>query len=292
MSRSGPSTRLRRLASRTTLGLRLLFLLATVNGLIDARRPAERREVLASIERLLGARVTARQRRKIARRFFVYRRRFDLIFVWLTELEFAHARRMVAVEGLHHLDEALSAGRGAIIASTHMGYGRIIKPILRLHGRPAMLVGGLSYRLPEYFAPDISPGVNLRPFFSAMRDNKPLVILLDGRRTVSARRLSVLGIDMMFAPGAIRIARASGAAVLPTFAVDHPTLRDPLGLRLVIHPAIDLQKTNDEAADTEANLRRFADAFERELMIHAHNFRWDGFREQDRYRRLPARKPE
>ena len=119
----------------------------------------QRPSILARIERHLGAGTTARERRKIARLFFVYRRRSEAEYAWIQQLGLAHATRMIRVEGLQHLDQALSRGRGAIVASTHLGYGRMIKPILRLHDIPALLVGPtwLSTEWPEICAADLPP---------------------------------------------------------------------------------------------------------------------------------------
>ena len=38
------------------------------------------------------------------------------------------------VEGLEHLDHALARKRGAILATAHLGYPRLIAPILETHG--------------------------------------------------------------------------------------------------------------------------------------------------------------
>jgi lauroyl/myristoyl acyltransferase len=180
---------------------------------------------------------------------------------------------VVQIEGLRHLETALSGGLGAILASAHFGYARLIKPVLVAHGWPALLVGHveISGERPPTAAEDLPVTLNLRPHLAAVKENRPLIILVDGAATASVIRVPVGGIGVDFAGGAMRIARATGAPVLPTFLIDQGTLRDPLAIRLVIRPPLDLISTDDATADVLENLSRFAAVYAEEIERSPHN---------------------
>jgi hypothetical protein len=84
----------------------------------------------------------------------------------------------------------------------------------------------------------------------------------------------VCGIEVYFAPGPVSLARGSGAPALPAFVVGDPEGRYPDGIRLVIHPPLELQVTADPRADHLVNLRRFAAVYEQQLRSHPHNWHW------------------
>jgi lauroyl/myristoyl acyltransferase len=248
--------------------LRWRLRVAVVRGGLEMHNP--RREE-ARLRATIARQFSHQDPRKIERRVLEFRRRQRVINRWLLE-GMPHAERVVQIEGLPHLEEALAGGAGAILASAHFGHARLIKPVLGVHGWPALLVGGGSAgSWPPTAAEDLPAALNLRPHLAALRDNKAMIILVDGRTAAGLIRIPVLGMDAGFAPGAMRIAAAAGAAVLPTFLVDEGTLRDPLALRLVIHAPLPLQSSEDAAADVQLNLRRFAAVYEEELDRNAHN---------------------
>ena len=242
---------------------------AIVHGRLEMHTPS-RESVRAAVER----RFPHQNSRRIERRFLEWRRRRRLIESWIRQGA-PHAERVVRIEGLEHLEEALRGGGGAILASAHFGYARLIKPILGVHGCPALLVGDqVDDEWLPIAAEDLPVSLNLRPHLAALRENRPLIILADGRSATSFIHVPMLGVRVRFAPGAMRIARATGAPVLPTFVVDQGTLRDPLAIRLVIHPPLALQSTEDATADTIENLSRFAAVYAQELERNPHNIYW------------------
>jgi lauroyl/myristoyl acyltransferase len=243
--------------------------MAIVRGRLDMYRRRRRRRAARSA---VTRQVPHESRRRIQQRRFERRRRGLLVDRWLWE-GVPHADRVVQIEGLRHLETALTGGVGAILASAHFGYARLIKPVLGAHGWPALLVGPLqtSGKWPPIAAEDLPVTLNLRPHLAALRHNKPLIILVDGEATASVMRVPVGGIHVDFAPGAMRLARTASAPVLPTFLLDHGTLRDPLAIRLVIHPPLDLINTDDATADVLENLRRFAAVYGEEIERSPHN---------------------
>src|SRR5439155_24566664 len=129
-------------------------------------------------------------------------------------------------------------------------------------------------RPPDELAGDIAPGLNLRPLLEAVERNEALIIPADGHAE-ALHALPVAGVEVGFAPGAMSIARSTGAALLPSFVVDESGRTGPASLRLVIHPPLNLQVSEDRRADIEENLRRFASVYEQQIRAYPHNFAWE-----------------
>jgi lauroyl/myristoyl acyltransferase len=262
-------------ASKSRFGLSVWFWTAAVAGRVDWLRS---RPVCADAQRAvdthLGGLTSERERRMIVRRWTETRRRGGLVDIWLKQRNFAHGPQVVQIDGLEHLDAALARGGGAIIASTHFGYPRLIKPLLSLHGQPAHLVGVPKYLSSEPYAEDLPTGLNLRPLLAALKRNEPVIILIDGRASKAFHPTTVVGIELPIATGVMNIARSVGVPVLPAFLRDDSSLRKPLSLRLVIHPALEIQRTGEPALDLEENTRRFTRIYENEIRAHPHNFPW------------------
>ena len=86
------------------------------------------------------------------------------------------------------------------------------------------------------------------------------------------------------------IARRARVPLLPAFVVDEPDSCDPLGVRLVILPPIDLHGTRDAKRDIIAGARVFAAVFEAQIRAQPHLWaRWSLAWRKRRY--LPLWKP-
>jgi Kdo2-lipid IVA lauroyltransferase/acyltransferase len=288
----------------------LHFRIAALKGTVAWLCSPLRRQTLEALERHLGETKSRRELRLIARRHFQFRSTGRLTRLWPQIRDFAGAES-IEIEGFHHLAEATAAGTGTIIVTAHFGYARLIKPILRSRGWNVLLVG--PARPPD--APDLPPlltrlgsvvhtrllhlprasrfderwertvgedlmtGLNLRPHIAALARNEALIILTDGRAAQSVRPVPVLGIEVYFAAGAVSLARSTGAVALPAFVVDDLERKGPGRLRLVIHPPLDLQVTQDARADLEVSLRRFAAVYEKQARTHPHNWHWTWVRD-------------
>lgn len=284
---------------------------ATARGTFDSMFPGRRDPILDNLARHLGPERAEDDLRRIARRHLQFRWRAQLARLWPQVRDFAGGED-IPVEGLEHLDAALGEGRGAILASAHYGHSRLIKPILRTRGRQALLVGLQSSSrrgpqdLPPYFSrlgdlvhtralrlprastlderwnrtvgTDLETRINLRDHLRALSRNETLIVLSDGRASHAGRVVPILGIEVRLASGAVGLARTARAAALPTFVVDDPDHGGPTGLRLIIRPPLEIERTGDANADLEVNLSRFAAAYEEIVRAYPHNWHWSWVR--------------
>ena len=118
------------------------------------------------------------------------------------------------VAGVEELEKALTAGRGVVLVSAHLGYPRLIVPILRARGFAiSRVAAGPS------LVGDIAAGLDVRPIFQALARNESVLMLGDGMHAVQFVKLTLLGNDYPFPTGFMKIAIVSGAPVLPVWSL-------------------------------------------------------------------------
>jgi lauroyl/myristoyl acyltransferase len=299
----------------------VMFRWADVVGTLElSLARLQRAQVLTTIRHHLRGEAGDQDLRLVIRRYFRFRHRFRLAALWPQVRSFAGSEA-VSVAGLQHLDQALAGGRGVILMSAHFGHSRLIKPVLRSRGYDPRLVGfpphgpgpqdvypSLSrlgefvhtrlLRLPRASSrderwqrtvgADLFTHLNLRDHLNALSRNEILIILADGTAAHVSRYVRVMGIEVPMASGPVRLAQRTGAPALPVFVVDDPDARDPIGIRLLIGPPLDLRPSGTIGADLEENLRLFAAAYEEIARAYPHNWHWSWTRD-GRLARMRAR---
>jgi lauroyl/myristoyl acyltransferase len=200
----------------------------------------------------------------------------------------------IATEGLDHLEDALAAGRGAVLWMAHfcfaplvvkIGLQRAGMPLSHLsrpeHGFSSSAFGirvlnPLRCRAEErhlkrrIVIESADPGRAVRAAREALLANEAVSITAgawEGHRLVSG---PLLGGRFQLATGAPRLAHATGAALLPVFAT-RPAPEAPFRLR--IGPPLPL------AADARGAIRAATTAFlaETEREIRAAPAQWRGW---------------
>jgi lauroyl/myristoyl acyltransferase len=279
----------------------LLFRLFEAKGTVKWLVSKERGQVLSRMERFFGETKSEEELRHIARRRLEFTARRDLTKRWPHIQGFA-GRETCEVEGMEHLDAALAAGRGAILATMHFGYGRLFKPLLESRGYTARGVGRteasravpkrftrvglfvhsrlLRLRRTRHGSADLQAGINLRPLLAALSRNEILLLPLDNPgshglgRQGSLRPVPVLGKRILFSPGPLNLARRTATPLLPAFVVDSDD-RGGIGIRLDILPPLELQRSDRPREDMDTNLERFAVVFEDYLRRYPYLFHCD-----------------
>jgi len=147
-------------------------------------------------------------------------------------------------QGLDNLQQALKKGKGVILLHPHFGNEEYLMPAFGHKGftvsqvasrwQPEYLTGrifALSNRIRRYaWRMRISTRENLpvgflyideglRNIFRLLQRNEVLLLALDGREGVRWLEVPFLGMTAMISSGPMKIARSSGATVLPTTIV-------------------------------------------------------------------------
>lgn len=198
------------------------------------------------------------------------------------------------VTGREYLESALAGGRGAVLATAHLGWWLLVAPILRLHGVPVVQTGGPHFerrrraraeraraqsrfrrfvedrtRPTAHLGPDdLAVTLDLRPIFLALGQNRPLLIAGDGRRSLEFASFPLLGRPYALPIGFVKIAVAARCPMVPVFTLEGDT---PGSVRVEIRPPLPL----DPDATPVENLALYAAELDVQLRATPHLWsRW------------------
>ncbi len=250
-----------------------------------ASSPVLRRGTLANAGRLLGEGSTARERRALARR--VVGRFYD----WVVEFGANRMRtreellgRVASVTGERHYDAARGRGRGAILATAHLGsFETAISLVAHREGdgsrvhvvfqrdRSALferLRAEQRRRLGVAEAP-VDDGLET---WLGLRDalRRDEIVLMQTDRLLAGQKgvaVPFLGGHVRVPSGAVRLARLTGAPIIPVFALPEPGGRT----RLQIEETIWTEEL-PESGSIDPALLRLVGAVER--VVRAHPEQW------------------
>jgi KDO2-lipid IV(A) lauroyltransferase len=190
----------------------------------------------------------------------------------------ARVRRLTRIEGMENLERALAAGKGAILLSAHFTTleigaraicARMPTNIMYRPSRNPVLARVL-HRSRSRRARRAIPRDDVRTLVSALGANEPVWYAPDqSYRKKGARMVPFFGIPAATNTATSRLARMTGAAVLPYFP---ERLAGGQGYRIVILPALTDFPSDDAVADAarfnaliEAQVRHVPEQY---LWIH------------------------
>lgn len=216
----------------------------------------QRRTVLRNLELCLPE-LAPRERERLARRHFesLAVGLFETANAWWLPDEVIRARGRI--EGLEHLERALARGRGALLLGAHFTTTETAVRILAVQ-----LPLNVMYRpssnelLAEFLRRNRSrrvrraiPRDDIRTLVGALKANECVWYAPDqSYRKKGAQMVRLFGIPAATNVATSRLARMTGAAVLPYFVERLP---GTTGYRAVIHPALADFPGESPAADAE-----------------------------------------
>ncbi|MCC6748452.1 MAG: lysophospholipid acyltransferase family protein [Deltaproteobacteria bacterium] len=189
----------------------------------------------------------------------------------------------VSVEGRHHLEAALAAGRGAILATGHLGHWQVGPYLLRDERLPPTTVvmaeephegvqaleGELRDSRLRVVYPARTPflGLALR---AALAKGEFVALQMDRPSSAGGVEVACLGGVATFAAGPAQLARLCGAPVVPAY---FPRVGDEV--RVLIEPALwSRPGVAPEVAERELTAR-LAESYGRQ--VRAHPEQWYNF---------------
>ena len=210
----------------------------------------QRRLTLAHLAHGLGATTTPAQRRRIARRVFMSLGQNMTEWLLLPRLSLRDIQRLVAVEGLEHLRQALANGNGAIALTGHFGNWEIIPLYLRGAGfEGGVLARRLRYSEYESFlismrgakgVPTLARG-SLKDVATLLRANQIIGMLPDQDiDSLDGVFVEFFGHPAYTPVGPAALSVMTGAPIVPCFLV-----REGGRFRLIVEPPLPLPQTAD-----------------------------------------------
>lgn len=176
---------------------------------------------------------------------------FETTAAWWEPLDQLPPHR---VEGLAHLERALAAGKGVVLLTAHFTTlemcGVLLAshiPVGCLYRDPNNPVAALPMRRHRERAASVAVHFDdLKGLIRALRAGHAIWYAPDqGKRTPGSEILPFFGVPAITNTATAKIARMTGAAVVPYFA-----RREPDGsYTLVIHPALENYPSDDLSAD-------------------------------------------
>ncbi len=189
------------------------------------------------------------------------------------------------VEGLAHLDNALSRGKGAILVSAHFGYYKLIKNILIQKGYKVKLVRANSSKntkkdekifqqasrfkkriYERYYTPlalpdenDLFANFNIRPLMNVLNANEILVIMGDALHSSQFTYLPFLGQTYPFPQGYMSLAMMTDTSILPAFVLNADKGST---LKLVIEDPLVLEKKGANGNGLQHNIEQYVTVYE------------------------------
>jgi KDO2-lipid IV(A) lauroyltransferase len=125
-----------------------------------------RARIIDNLAAVLGDRLSAAERRQVARDYF-RRRSCEAIDVMRLVGKGRALARLVEIRGLEHIEAALAAGKGAMLCSAHAGSFNVCFSLIGARGFPITVVG--DWR--SHFAAHMSP---LQRFLWRLIHERPL----------------------------------------------------------------------------------------------------------------------
>jgi lauroyl/myristoyl acyltransferase len=266
---------------------------------------ARRRAIDAQLRATFGARYSDAERERIVKQTSL---KFWDDALLLCRLPLRDELRAARLEGSEHIRVALDRGRGAILLeNAFFGYRNASKRILHAQGWTAHQthdrehIGGFGSWSETSFASRV-----LRPFFEArerqfcasiihlsdtdsfaftrqladrLGANELVFIAADGR--VGQKRVEVRFLDrpLKFAPGAISLARLTGAPVLPVFCIREPEPESEGGMwRAIVEPPLQVDDGSRGVQAAMAGFARLLDSY-----VRRHPGQYHGWHKLDPY---------
>jgi Kdo2-lipid IVA lauroyltransferase/acyltransferase len=198
-------------------------------------------------------------------------------------------------QGLEHYLAAREQGRGVLILTGHLGAWELSSFWHSLMGYPMSMV---IRRLDNARVDRLVNGIRClhgnrvlhkddfaRGLISAMRQGETVGILMDTNMTPpQGVFVPFFGLEACTASGMARVARKTGAAVVPGFL-----LWEEAEQKYVLHfgPALEVQCSDDDEADAIANTARFTAAIESYVRRYPEQWLWV----HRRWKTRPANEP-
>lgn len=239
-----------------------------------------RNVTIENLQAAFGKEKTKNEIRGIAKRVFENLAKNTVELVNFPKINKDNIKKLVQVENIDRLNKAFELGKGVIILTSHFGNWELVGVTLRLWGYQGVVIVRRIYfdkydkylnRLRKVHDVDIiyrdeSPKRMLR----VLKENKIVGVLADQDvDSVDGVFVNFFGRPAYTPIGPVALAKASGAALVPTFIIRRNGKHT-----LVIEEPIKLADTGDKEKDIATNTQAWSNVVESYIRRYPDQWVW------------------
>ncbi len=187
---------------------------------------------------------------------------------------------LITTSGMHHLDQALAAGRGVLMITGHFGNWELLGAWLAHNGYPLRVVGaplenpGLDKIVVEMRNQagytNIARGESTRDIVRSLRQGSAIGMLIDQDTKVHGTFVRFFGQLAHTPTGPVLLAKKFGSPIVPIFM----HLLDDFSYRIECGPPVTLENSGDEKRDLIVNTQKCSDAYEEVIRRFPEQWAW------------------
>ncbi len=238
--------------------------------------PRTRRIALQNYAQVLGGTPREARVKRVARHAFGNYAKMVADFILMPSMTIPDIRRMIEPEGAENLDQALAAGRGAILVLPHLGGWDLAAAAAVVHGYVVnavtetlhltqlnRLIVGARERIGMRVVP-IRPNP-MRLLLEALRRNEPVALVCDlNKGNPGGILVNFFNRPAVLPGGPAALALKTGAPIVPVYARRLPNNR----YIARVEPALPLHQTGDRDLDLKINTEAIVRFFERAIQAY------------------------
>lgn len=247
----------------------LLCALGRLRGRLQYHLDARARSTVRSnLLAVFGQQRSRQDIEAMTRQYFEYQQMNRFPILLAPALRDADLAKLVRIEGIHHLDQAIAQGKGAILLGSHLSsiFMLLAITVLRKRGYDvrvamatphdawartrlrAMLDGWTGRQTQRELIGGFYAQFNIRPIVRCIDEGAIVAQTGDGWHSAAFVNVEFLGRTMPFTTGMVRVAQVTGAPIVPLFADGEP----PDRVRIILEEPFSV--ANDRARRQEVEM--------------------------------------
>ena len=281
-----------------TVPLGLTHYAGTIGGTLLHLISREKREIMAKELSIIFPLKKTSEIKGIVRKSFINYILSETEVLLYPVMNEKYIKKNVVIEGVEHLDNALSKGKGVLLFQAHFGAFQMTMPAIGYSGyrmnqisaSASVWKDGTSSDIQkkgfdikaryEYTLPvkHISINASLRPVFRALEHKEIVGITVDGGGGKKIVPIKFLGRTAYFQQGGADIALRTGASIVPAFIVTERGLMH----RLIIKQPIGIQETAGRENQIRLVMEEFAKLLEELVYLHPDHYGYSLYLRKER----------
>ncbi|MEA3402013.1 MAG: lysophospholipid acyltransferase family protein [Armatimonadota bacterium] len=240
---------------------------------------ARRRLALENLRRVLGDRLTERERRRVALASVRNMAKTMLELLKLPAMSEQELAAFASVRGEEHLERAVERGKGVVVVTPHFGNWEILAARLAQMGYGVSVVARdandpvtarVINRCRESASERVLERDQVREMLHTLREGELLGILPDQHGGEGGIWIGFMGHPASTVTGPASLAAHTGAAIVAAFA----RRTEDEHIDIYVLPPLHLPDTGDRQGDVRRTTQMINDVFGEEIRAHPEQWLW------------------